>query len=48
MEWGSLNLMATGLITFSIGKRPINLAADFLESVLRGKSRVESHTSCPS
>jgi len=44
MEHGSLNFTDAGLTTLSMASGPMNLGANFLDSTLRGRSRVESHT----
>lgn len=43
----SSNLIATELITLEIGNGPTNLGDSFRLSNLIGRSRMESHTHCP-
>jgi len=47
MERRSLNFSNAGLMTVLMANGPMNLGANFLDSTLRGRSRVESHTFWP-
>ena len=47
MDLGSLSLTAAGLMILIISKGPMKRGASFLESTLRGRSRVESQTLWP-